>query len=98
MAKEIVWTESAIRDRLQIFSFWATHNDSPAYSLKLDTLFNASTELLAKYPRTGTITDYPGVWVKVIGPYRLFYRNSLDRLEVIRVWDTRRNPDALKLG
>lgn len=54
MAKEIVWTETAVLDRFRIYQFWLLHNQSHSYSEKLETLFNESAKLIAEYPEIGT--------------------------------------------
>jgi plasmid stabilization system protein ParE len=56
MAKEIVWTETSIRDRLRIYQFWLSHNQSQIYSDKLEKLFNESAKLIAEFPEIGSIT------------------------------------------
>jgi len=95
MAKEIGWTETSLRDRLKIFQFWLVHNQSPIYSEKLENLFNESVKLLAEFPQMGTATDYVDIRVKNIRNYKLFYRDTPGRIEIIRVWDTRQDPDEL---
>ena len=97
MVKEIIWTETSLRDRIGIFEFWLKHNNSPSYSEKLETLFKESAKLLAQFPQIGTATDYTGVRVKVIRNYNIFYRDTPTTVEVIRVWDTRQNPQDLEL-
>jgi len=98
MAKEIVWTETSIRDRLEIFQFWPIHNKSAVYSNKLEYLFNESVKLLAEFPQMGTPTDYQDLRVKFVRNYKLFYRDTPNRIEIIRVWDTMQNPKNLKPG
>ena len=98
MAKEIVWTETSVQDRLGIFQFWLIHNKSATYSKKLEYLFNESVKLLAEFPQMGTPTDYQDLKVKIVRNYKLFYRDTSNRIEIIRVWDTRQNPKDLKLG
>ena len=98
MAKEIVWTETAVRDRLRIYQFWLSHNQSIRYSEKLEILFNESAKLLAEFPEIGPMTDYKDIRVKVVGNHKLFYRLIEDRIEIIRVWDTRQNPADIDLG
>ncbi|MCW5903441.1 MAG: hypothetical protein KIT30_13305 [Cyclobacteriaceae bacterium] len=46
----------------------------------------------------GTPTDYQDLKVKIVRNYKLFYRDTSNRIEIIRVWDTRQNPKDLKLG
>ena len=89
MAKEVIWTESSVRDRFRIYQFWHTHNGTDTYSKKLEILFNVSANLISLFPEIGTKTDFPEIRVKVIRDFKLFYRLKPDSIEIIRVWDTR---------
>lgn len=96
MAKEIEWTLTSIQDRLLIYHFWIDHNKSDSYSKKLEVLFNEATKLISEFPEIGIETDYPNLRVKVINRYKLFYLNEVDKIQIIRVWDSRQNPADLK--
>ena len=98
MAKEIVWTETAVRDRLRIYQFWLSHNQSQIYSDKLEKLFNESVKLIAEFPEIGSITDYKDIRVKIVGNHKLFYKSVEGKIEIIRVWDTRQNPADIEIG
>ncbi len=97
MAKKIVWTQTAIQDRLRIYQYWIEKNKSNLFSEKLERLFNESAILLSEFPEIGTQTDFQNVRVKVIRDYKLFYQFTPDSIQIIRVWDSRQNPDNLKL-
>lgn len=97
MAKKIVWTETAVKDRFEIYRFWLWHNKSDTYSKKLEQLFEESSKMLSKFPGMGTKTDYQGVRVKVVRNYKIFYQAFDDRIEIIRVWDARQDPTDLKI-
>ena len=45
----------------------------------------------------GTPGEYENLRVKMVRNYKLFYRDTPGRIEIIRVWDTRQNPNDLKL-
>ena len=95
MAKKIIWSYSSIRDRYQIYQFWAEHNQSDFYSKKLEILFNEAAKLIAEFPEIGTETDFPEVRVKIVRSYKLFYMNQSDGIQIIRVWDSRQDPGQL---
>ncbi len=80
-----------------IYHFWMDHNKSDSYSKKLEVLFNEAAKLLSEFPEIGTETDHPNLRVKVINRYKLFYLNEADKIQIIRVWDSRQNPIALKI-
>jgi addiction module RelE/StbE family toxin len=97
MAKKIVWTGTAIHDRFEIYQYWVNKNKSDLYSEKLERLFNEGAKLLSEFPEIGTQTDFQDLRVKVIRNYKLFYLNQKDNIQIIRVLDTRQNPDNLEL-
>ena len=97
MVKKVIWTETSVKDRFQIYQFWLTNNKSNLYSEKLERFFNESANLIARFPEIGTKTDFPDIRVKVIRDFKIFYRNQIDSIEIIRVWDARRNLKDLEL-
>lgn len=48
MAKRIVWTHTAQKERREILKYWIKHNQSSAYSKKLSKLFRNKVALLQK--------------------------------------------------
>jgi toxin YoeB len=97
MAKKIEWTQTSIEDRFRIYNFWIDNNRSDSYSEKLEILFNEAAKLISEFPEIGTETDYPNLRVKVVRSYKIFYISEVDKILIIRVWDSRQNPSDLKL-
>lgn len=97
MVKKIEWTQTSIQDRFKIYQFWIERNKSDSYSIKLELLFNEASKLIAEFPEIGTETDFPDLRVKVIKSYKLFYLNQADKIQIIRIWDSRQNPENLEL-
>jgi toxin YoeB len=97
MAKEIRWSIRADRDRIDIFDYWTKRNQSAAYSKKLNKLFNLKTEYAAKFPNSGKLTKHPFVRTKVASHYLIYYRITAEYIEIVTIWDCRRNPKKLKL-
>ena len=97
MAKKIEWTQTSIQDRFRIYHFWIENNKSDSYSKKLEILFNEAAQLISEFPEIGTETDYLDLRVKVVKGYKLFYRHQIDKIQIIRVWDSRQNPSDLEL-
>ncbi|HEY5824760.1 MAG TPA: type II toxin-antitoxin system RelE/ParE family toxin [Cyclobacteriaceae bacterium] len=98
MAKKIVWTETAIKDRYRIYLFWEQNNFSNTYSKKLERIFQESAILISTYPEIGRPTDLPGIRIKVIRGYAIFYKSAQDSVEILRIWDTRQDPNELKIN
>src|SRR5690349_12929850 len=97
MARKVEWTKTSIRDRFNIRQFWIEKNNSDSYSKKLEELFNEAAKLISEFPQIGTETDFPGLRVKIVKNYKLFYSDQSDTIRIIRIWDTRQDPQRLKL-
>ena len=97
MAKKIRWTTQSIIDRTNIYKYWLERNQSDSYPKKLELLFEKSAELIVNFPNIGIQTDYRNVFSKVVKEYKIFYRIESDEIQIIRVWDTRQNPDKTRM-
>jgi len=95
MAKNIRWTNRALIDRTNIYKFWLEHNQSNTYPEKLEELFEKSAYIISIFPQIGTPTNYREVLAKNVGDYKIFYRVKADEIQILRVWDTRQNPDNI---
>lgn len=90
--KKVIWTSSAIQDRIDIFRFWSEHNHSDHFSQRLELLFTQAADLIAAYPGAGVATNMPGVRVKVVRSFKLFYVIKNEYVVILRVWDGRQDP------
>lgn len=57
MAKQIIWSLRAQKDKKEIFKYWLQHNKSNRYNKKLNQLFKEAVQLLKEYPYIGKTTD-----------------------------------------
>ena len=92
MARQIVWTENAQRERLAVLRYWLDRNGSGAYSRKLDLMFRSSLRLIAAHPKLGRPTDDEDVRVKAVGDYLLFYTVSPNAVHVLSLWHGKQDP------
>lgn len=97
MARQIVWSLSAIEDRFKIYTYWEIHNASNIYSTKLEKLFKDASKLIAEFPEIGRKTENEEVRVKIVKDYILFYSFTEEEIRILRVWDSRQNPIKLSL-
>lgn len=95
--KEIKWTLKAIHDKLDILDYWIDRNKSKAYSEKLDKLFDKSLESLSIHPEHGKKTNYKNIRIKIVRQYLIYYLIQEQHLEVVRIWDARRDPKKIKV-
>ncbi len=91
----MIWSIRAQQDRIAILEYWIERNKSKAYSRKLFQLFNQAADLIAEHPQVGKPTNYGKVRFKIVRDYLLFYEEMADNIEILLVWDSRRNPDEL---
>ncbi len=96
MAKQVIWVLNAQKDRLAILSYWEQRNKSKTYSKKLDFRFREAIDLICKYPLVGKPTVKASVRIKIIDNYLLLYEVTANYVVVLRIWDSRRNPEELK--
>ena len=97
MARRIIWAEEAQKDRRQIFSYWNKRNKSNAYSKKLNRQLNKTLIVLCEFPFIGRPTQKQNVRIKIVRDYLVIYKITNNKIIVLRIWDSRQNPQKLKL-
>ena len=97
MAKKIKWSARAQQERLEILDYWANRNKSKSYSLKLNQLFLDNIELVSNAPELGKPTQYPLVRIKIVRDYLIYYQINSDFIDIVTIWDSRRNPQKFRL-
>jgi len=97
MVKKIRWSKRAQREKHEILQFWKTKNQSDTYSIHLNQLFLDSVELLAKSPEIGLISSEYDVRIKIVRDYLIYYRIKNNFIDILAIWDSRRNPKKFKL-
>jgi plasmid stabilization system protein ParE len=95
-AKKVIWSIRAQQDRIAILEYWINRNKSKTYSQKLYHLFNQAVDLIAEHPHIGRPTSFQNVKFKVVRKYQIFYEELQDRIEILLIWDSRRNPETLE--
>ena len=96
MARQIIWTERAQKDRIEILTFWNYHNKSSAYSKKLYGLIKESLKLISKHPFIGKPTNVDNVRVKILRDYLIIYEITNIEIVVLSIWDSRQKPKGDK--
>ncbi len=91
MARKIIWSINAQRERLEILNYWADRNGSTRYSEKLDSVFRRSLRVIAAHPKLGRPTSDPEVRVKGMGDHILFYSFTVTEVHVLSVWHGKRD-------
>lgn len=95
MAKRVVWSDNAISDRINILDYWFKRLGSKRYSKQLDSNIRRIIDLLAKFPAMGRRFDDREERFFVVDHYMIIYSETNERLEILHLWDSRRNPNDL---
>ncbi|MFN0033276.1 MAG: hypothetical protein ACKVOR_14030 [Flavobacteriales bacterium] len=78
-------------------TYWAWHNKSTVYSRKLRKQITQQLDLLSRRPDRGKSTGIQNVHAKVFGNFAIYYSFDEKYLNVLVIWDCRRNPDDLPI-
>lgn len=95
--REVRWTLRSLKDKMLIYEYWIERNQSDAYPKKLEGLFKKSMSFTARFPFAGKVTELEDIRYRIVKDYKLFYRITDSTIEVLTVWDSRRNPQNLRL-
>jgi len=95
MAKRLIWTQFAQAQKKEIFEHWNERNGSKNYSRKLNGLFDEAAELLTTQPYMGQPTQFENIRSKKVKTFRLIYKIMDDAIQILIIWNTRRNLDDL---
>jgi len=93
--KEIIWTETAARQRRLILEYWNENNASTAYSIKLIIEIKKRLDTLREYPKSGRKTDFPNTYATSLGHYSIFYQILKTQIVITGFWDNRHDPKKL---
>jgi plasmid stabilization system protein ParE len=91
--KDVIWSERASQERIEILRYWIMRNASKAYSVKLNQLFAEATKMIGLYPRMGRPTSEPSIRIKFVKEYGVLYKELDSHIEIVTVWDGRRDLD-----
>lgn len=97
MAKQIIWAPEAVADRLQILDYWYKRLGTVEYSARLDEMFKDTVQILSRFPLLGRQVEGRDIRVLVKDHYQIFYLNQKDAIQILHLWDSRRNPEDLNL-
>ena len=90
---KIEWSIEARLDLLDILDFYVARNKSAAYSKKLNSKINKSTNLIAKQPLIGIQSGIETVRALLTGDYQIIYEILDNKIYISMIWDCRRDPE-----
>lgn len=96
MAKRnVVWTETAARQRREILKYWVKRNGTTLYAEKLVKLTSKHIQLILRNPSLFKKADFPETRISVMGHFSLFYKVTKNQLIITAFWDNRQDPKKL---
>lgn len=78
-------------------NFYAKRNKSKTYSIKLYKKINRELSILVTFPEIGIKTEIDSVRGLIIENYIIFYETTNENIVVHTLWDSRQNPEKLKI-
>jgi toxin YoeB len=96
MAKKIIWSLRAQKDKRDILKYWSQRNKSNRYSKKLNQLFKVAILLISEHPYIGRSTDDALVRIKIVKEYLLIYEVTESSINILSIWDGRQDPSKLE--
>lgn len=98
MAKRrIIWSNRARIRLFEILKYYAERNKSKTYSKKLYQRFTNKLSILFKQPDIGITTEIIDVRGLIIDDFILFYENDHKNIVIHSIWDSKQNPDDLRI-
>ena len=98
MAKrKIIWSHRARIALYSILKYYAERNKSKSYSARLYQKINQNIRILKKYPDIGICTESKNVRGLITGHYIIYYEITYTAIIIHTIWDSRQNPDNLKI-
>lgn len=95
--REVIWSQKAKIKLFNILDFYKNRNKSTSYSKKLYREFNHQLSLVDKQPEMGIKTDFEIIRGLIVEHFILYYEVTKEHIIVHTLWDSRQNPDKLKI-
>ncbi|MBL4587308.1 MAG: type II toxin-antitoxin system RelE/ParE family toxin [Flavobacteriales bacterium] len=95
--RKIIWSHRARIKLYAILEYFAKRNKSKVYSAKLYRRFTQEMELVRNQPDLGIRTEIESVRGLIVGNYILFYEITSTHIMLLTVWDSRQDPQKLKV-
>lgn len=97
MDKQVIWSIKARQELFDILEFWNNHNQSNTYLSHLYQKIQINIKYISENNFIGKSTNISDVRVIVISNYLLFYQVSEKYIEILSLFDGRRNPEDITI-
>jgi plasmid stabilization system protein ParE len=93
--RKLIWSKNAVVQLHEILMFYKQRNKSSSYSIKLYNRLNIELDKLLTHPELGVKTKFEKIRGLIVSNYILYYEISDQYITVLKVWDSRQNPNKL---
>lgn len=95
--RRVIWSDEATFELKEILEFFKKRNKSASYSRKLYRRFKEELGIVSKRPEIGIKTSRENTRGLIIDTYIIFYEFKAEVIEVLELWDTRQDPDKVRI-
>ena len=95
--RKLIWSQNAKIRLFEILDFYNDKNRSSIYSKKLYKKITKEISTLKKYPETGVKSNLESIRGLIIDAYIVFYEFNNEHVIIHTIWDSRQNPNNLKI-
>jgi len=93
--RNIVWTETAARQRREVLKYWTERNGSTTYAEKLIEITRNHLKVILKTPEAFKESDFRDVRESAMGHFSLYYKITTEQIFIVAFWDNRQDPKKL---
>jgi plasmid stabilization system protein ParE len=93
--RNVVWTETAARQRKEILKYWINRNGTTIYAEELIRLTSDRIRIILRHPESFKSTTYSGTRESAMGHFSIFYKLTTRKLIITAFWDNRQDPTTL---
>lgn len=93
--RNVVWTETAAKQRREILKYWTIKNGSIKYAEKLIKLTSKRIYLILKHPELFKVTEFPNTRESAMGHFSIYYKLTDEQIIITAFWDNRQDPKKL---
>jgi plasmid stabilization system protein ParE len=92
MDRPVVWTLNAIQDQIEIYEYWFAVTGETGYIQTLDDSIRRAIHVIRRHPHAGSpLIGTPDRYM-LVDSYQLIYRLGIQHIQILQIWDTRREP------
>ena len=95
MGARIEWSDHAKARLKEIWDYWNDRNGTITFGQKLSKEINSKLLRISAFPEAGLPCVDPSIRYVIERSYRIYYQFDNGEIQVITIWDMRRDPESL---